>query len=207
METFLLLFWSQSSRAVFLNVTFCQKNPTYKQDYSSWEHPFQQLFSDHEQTMVEGNSLHFEGQWKQRLGLLSAEQEALGLKCRRQNSDETVRARTGFIQYIWVQIFAGYSCTTYMWSCFLLCWGHQQWGVFPVPGSNPLSSQLLNAVQLSHCSLSSWQLGQQWYNISEPLSMSAWRLLIEHCKAQGPSGCHWQRGDSWESFQGEESDG
>lgn len=184
----LLLFWSQSSRAGFLNVTFCQKNPIHGQDYSSWEHPFQQLFSYHEQTMIEGNDLHFEGGWKQRLGLLPVEQEAAGLKCSGQNSDETVRARTGFIQYSWVQMFSGYSCTTCVWSCFLLYWGHQEWGVFPVPGSNPLSSQLFNAGQLSCCSLSSWQLGQQRYNISEPLSMSAWRLLSNTAKLRASRG-------------------
>lgn len=84
---------------------------------------------------------------------------------------------------------------------------YQQQGVFPVLWSNPLSPQLFDAVQLSCCCLSSWQLRQQQYNISEPLSTSARRLAIGYCEGRGLAGCRWQRGDCGETFWGEESDG
>lgn len=52
-----------------------EKIPIYKQLYASWEHPFWQLFSDYKQTLVKGNSLHFEGGWKYYLGWQSVGQE------------------------------------------------------------------------------------------------------------------------------------
>lgn len=145
-------------------------------------HPFQQLFSYYKQDGWRQWS------WLSRKVemipvLAVGRTRAVGFKFDKQDLDGTRRARAEcFIQCSRVQIFLVIHAqsTSDPVSCSVGV--HQQQGVFPVPLSNPLSPQLFNAVQLSCCCLSFWQLRQQQYNISEPLSMSAWRLAIKYCK-------------------------